>query len=1103
MNASKEKFIVQYDRLNEDQKKAVDALDGPVLVIAGPGSGKTQLLALRVANILQKTDTPPSSVLCLTFTDSAAINMRKRLIDMIGDTAYEVAIHTFHSFGKEIIGRYPEYFYKGAIFNAADDLAKMQVLEEIFSNLDHDNPLRSYHPEHGYTYLKDTLEKISDLKKGGLSPEEFSAIVEENADFIVKANKILSEFFKNHKIGSKKDLPLIPKLINELETVEYKIITKSDLIIPLKNHILNSIKTAYSEAEDLGGTKPFTLWKEENTKNNKKKEREFKDFINLEKFRALSKVYSEYQNLMSKKGLYDFDDMLLDVAKAFEENSDLKSTVQEKYLYVLVDEFQDTSGVQMRLLNLLLDSTVHEGRPNVMAVGDDDQAIYKFQGAKIQNILTFNKLFRDPEIIILHKNYRSTQAILNLVMNIIRKGGERLENLIDGVKKDLISGSEMVDEGEIIAKVFDKDIHELEWVAESIQKKIQSGIKPGEIAVISRKHAILEDAAKIFSQYGIKVSYERKKNVFDEIHIKQIIKILEFLSSLIANNKQESDELLPEILCYSFWNIPRIDIWRISVEANRERKTWMEVIIASDNENIKNIAKFLITLGANAADMTAEQILDFIIGNKSINIADSTAQNDYICPFKNYYFSEDKLKKNPSEYFEFLYGLRTFIKAVRSYKGQNIISLKDIIEFVALHKKHKLDLNDKTVLDKEENLVKLITAHSAKGLEFENVYILHAQDEIWGKTFSSKKLGLPSNLPLENEKENDDDLLRLLYVALSRAKKNIYITNFLYKDNGRESIALRFFDGLINFTQEKSKYEDIKDAKILEIMSPEILINSNDEKEMIKSLLKDYRLSVTHLHNFLDIVNAGPKNFFERNILKFPEAPSVGSAYGSSMHRALELFYKDFKRTKTLPSLEHFKELFLKSLYSQRMSKKDFEQMLDKGNKQLEIFYSENKDKFDINDEIEVNFRYQGVNVEGALLTGKIDRINKNTESKEIIVYDYKTGNPLDDWKGMNDQGKIKAWKYSEQICFYKLLIENSRDYRNYNVNSGGLLFIDAKDNENKSLSREITEGDIENLKKLIAVVYNKIINLDYPDVSKYPKTFKGIMEFIKDLVNE
>ncbi|MBN1494729.1 ATP-dependent helicase [Candidatus Peregrinibacteria bacterium] len=1091
----KNTFNENYSRLNEDQKLAVDTLDGPVLVVAGPGSGKTQLLALRVANILQKTDTPASSILCLTFTDSAAVNMRKRLVEMIGGTAYEVSIHTFHSFGKEIINRYPEYFYKGALFSPADDLGKMQVMEEIFSALPHDNPLSSYHPEHGYTYLNDVIDKISELKKGGVSPDEFSRIVEENADFIFKASGILTEYFNTHKIGSKKDLPLIERLIDNIKNVEFKAVNRPDHIISLKEHILNTLGAAYDEALNVDGTKPFTLWKEENTKYNKKKERIFKDFENIDKHRALAKFYSDYQNLLAKKGLYDFDDMLLDVVKAFHENPDLKSNVQEKYLYMLVDEFQDTSGVQMRILNMLLDSPVHEGRPNILAVGDDDQSIYKFQGAKVQNILTFHKTFRNPEVIVLHKNYRSTQSILDLVSKIIRKGKDRLENLLGNVKKDLIAAKTELQNGQITAKIFDKDIHELAWVAEDINNKIKNGCRPGEIAVISRRHSILENAANVFGRYKIPLCYERKKNIFEQIHIRQIIKILEFLNSLIKNNKQQADDILPEILSFLFWGIERIDIWKISARAYEKRKPWLEVMLESDNEKISNIANFLITLGAGASDYSAEQILDFIVGNKPVN--------QYFSPFKNYYFSEEKLKQNPLEYFEFLYGLRAFMKALRSYKGTSTITLNDAVEFVDLHKKHKIGLNDTTVLDKEENLVRLITAHSAKGLEFENVYILHAQDEIWGRTFKAKKIGLPQNLPFENEKENEDDLLRLLYVALSRAKQNIFITNHMYKDNGRETMPLRFFDGMFGFNHQKSKHEDVEDARVLENISAHININSKDEKELIRSMLKEYKLSVTHLHNFLDIVNAGPASFFKRNILRFPEAPSVSNSYGIAMHKALELFYKEFKQTKTLPSESRLKEYYAHALTAQRLSRKDYINMLDKGNKQLGIFYNENTGNFNAGDEIEVDFRYQGVNLDGAMLTGKIDRIKRDLTTKEIEVFDYKTGKPLDDWRGKSDNEKIKAWKYAHQIAFYKLLIENSRDFKNYRVSSGGLLFLDAKEQDNKFLSHEITFQETEDLIKLIKAVYKRIVNLDLPEVSKYPRSFKGILEFAQDLIAE
>ena len=155
-------FQTRYQNLNTEQKLAVDSIDGPVLVIAGPGSGKTELLGMRVANILRETDASPSEILCLTFTDAGVATMRKRLVTLIGETAHQVNIQTFHSLGTEIINNYPEFFFQGAIYNSIDELTQTQIIDEILGNLSLDNPLATKHPDQGYIYLKNikTYENI-------------------------------------------------------------------------------------------------------------------------------------------------------------------------------------------------------------------------------------------------------------------------------------------------------------------------------------------------------------------------------------------------------------------------------------------------------------------------------------------------------------------------------------------------------------------------------------------------------------------------------------------------------------------------------------------------------------------------------------------------------------------------------------------------------------------------------------------------------------------------------------------------------------------------------------------------------------------------------
>src|SRR6056297_3062862 len=190
-----EEFEKHYKKMNEQQKKAVNAIEGPVLVIAGPGSGKTEILSLRVANILKEVDVYPSNILCLTFTDSAAVNMRERLKDLIGPEAYNVAVHTFHSLGRDIRNFHPEIFYRRDIFTSADELTQLSVLEDIFDSLSYDNPLAKTHPDRGYLYINEAKRSIEHLKKAGLTPEEFLAVLNHNEQSLKFLNPLLDEAF--------------------------------------------------------------------------------------------------------------------------------------------------------------------------------------------------------------------------------------------------------------------------------------------------------------------------------------------------------------------------------------------------------------------------------------------------------------------------------------------------------------------------------------------------------------------------------------------------------------------------------------------------------------------------------------------------------------------------------------------------------------------------------------------------------------------------------------------------------------------------------------------------------------------------------------------
>jgi DNA helicase II / ATP-dependent DNA helicase PcrA len=371
-NILQKKFTDEYQKLNPQQRKAVDTIEGTVMVIAGPGTGKTQILAARIGKILLDTDVLPENILCLTYTDAGTIAMRKRLVQFIGADAYKVNIYTFHAFCNDVIQDNLQLFEKTSL-DAVSELESIQLFKTLIDSFAKNHPLKRYRGD-VYYEINNLKNLFSAMKREGWSPE-----------------------FINQKIeGYIADLPNREEYIAKRAIKDFK---KGD------------VRTDKIEEE---------------------KEK-------MEKLKAAVNEFDNYQNQMRKKNRYDFDDMINWVIKVFEENSNVLSNYQEKFQYILVDEYQDTSGIQNRLVQLLIN---YWDKPNVFVVGDDDQSIYRFQGANVENMLGFaNAYTKDLLTVVLTNNYRSTQPILDISKTLINKNEERLVKKIEGLSKELISSN--------------------------------------------------------------------------------------------------------------------------------------------------------------------------------------------------------------------------------------------------------------------------------------------------------------------------------------------------------------------------------------------------------------------------------------------------------------------------------------------------------------------------------------------------------------------------------------------------------------------------------------------------------------------------------------
>lgn len=1115
-------FKEKIEKLNPQQREAVESIEGPLLVIAGPGSGKTEILGLRTANILDKVDIYPNNILCLTFTDSAAVNMRQRLSEIIGRDAYRVAIYTFHGFSTAIINSYPEYFYQGASFYPADEFTQMDVLGEIFKEMDYENPLRKEHPEQGFTYLNQTKKAITNLKKAGLTPEAFNLAIDANEDAIG---------YINEKIEVFDDRLSVKNLKNIKEFIIYLKEYKGDFPIrgydSLPHAVARILEGIVEESEETDKTGPLSDWKGRYTSKNDEGKRVFRDHRYTEKMRALCDVYRGYLFRMHERGYYDFDDMLLSVLEALKKNKELLSELQERYQYVLVDEFQDTNDAQMRLLELIAEAEVNEERPNIMAVGDDDQAIYKFQGADISNIHEFKKNYPTTKVVTLTQSYRSRQNILDIARYIILKGRDRLESRFEEIKKDLVAASKDNELGNIESIVFSSRLQEYHWVAGEIKKLVEKGDNPKGIAVIARQHKDLQSLSPFLEDFGIPVSYERQRNVLFEPHIHQIIQIARFVDSVVRENKDLAEEYLPEIISFPFWGIEREMIWEISLRSSLKRGDWLKAMLSHKDEKVRRVARFILDLSQHARHEPAEYVLDRIIGSSEISVLPETEDEEVEktetegkeklkSPFREYYFNKKILDKEKGKYIAFLSALQVFVRAFREYKQGRFLRIGDLVEFVNLHEKNNLPITDQSPFVSAQEAVRLLSVHKAKGLEFDTVFVLSCQDNVWASAERGSMLPFPVNMPIAPAGDTIDDQLRLLYVAVTRAKNSLYLTSFNKEENGKESLRLQF---LVPGSEEKiannvkgalttKSYDKFKDPE--EIIS--ILSKSWDnynrgpylpgEEGILKEIVSNYHMSVTHLNNFLDVFHGGPQRFLEHNLLRFPKAKTPSQVFGSAMHKAMENFYLEFKKRGRLPLKEELSGFFEVILKGKRLGEEDLKLYLKKGTLALEKFYDEKRNSFNLKDKVEVSFKDQGVLVGEAHLEGKIDKMIFK-KGGEVEVFDFKTGHPADKWEGVSKYEKLKLYKYKRQILFYKILVENSRDFgKDYFVKKGVLEFLEPLRGKIISLSLEISKEEVERLKILINAVYRKIVSLNFPDIGKYSKDIKGVKNFEDDLLS-
>jgi DNA helicase-2/ATP-dependent DNA helicase PcrA len=1097
-------FETAYLNLNTEQQTAVDSIDGPLLVIAGPGTGKTQLLSVRVANILKKTDSSPSNILCLTFTESAQANMLERLSRLIGPVASQVAIHTFHSFGNHIIGTNGDYFQEAFGYKPTDTVTRYEVLAKILEQLPHDNHLSQMYFGN-YFYLKDIQARISQVKQAGLTPADLKKQVTRDIKWLSLASKQTAALLEPIKRMSPAAAPLFIALIEALVGIT----ETSDLELDTSLGAICCKELAIA-IENIDGKKikSLTEWKDRWLTKNADGVFIFKAARELSKLNELCEVYSSYQASLNRDRLYDYDDMIMRVLEQFNTSPDLKAELQERYQYILVDEYQDTNGAQQRLIEALVDNPINENKPNLMAVGDDDQAIYSFQGANATSFAGFLSRWPSTETIVLHENYRSTASILSLSRQLIIQGNNRLEDREPLITK-LLEAHEKDAGVQPILMELPNSLSMITALAASIQEKLKNGIEARKIAVLAPKHKYLEAIVPYLNGKDIPLSYERRQNVLDQQHVRELLSLVRVVVHIANGELRSADALLPELLSYEWWGIDTQWIWEIAVAAQKDRSIpWLELMKTASHPRMQQLADWLIEVARLSHTTPLEPMLDILIGP-------SEPLKSFYSPFREFYFGINKLDE-PSTYIQLLSDLVSLRGGLRRYQPNEQHVLKDFMVFVNLCIEAGVTILNDHPVTTNLSAVQLMTAYKSKGLEFEVVYLIHADEKTWSKERGSHNtIVLPPNLQwMAPASESLDERLRLFYVAATRAKRELVLMSYEVDDEGKARLPLTWLTipearehiKVVDPPELALSLENIEQALIDDWMNDHFSLKS--EPPMIALLsdkLQNYQLSPTHLNAFLDVSHGGPKQFLVNQLLQFPQAQSFSAQYGTIMHAIMQKLHIHMNAYKKLPPYETA-EAWLDELVTERyFGPIDEPKALRRSHISLELIYAQYAEKIIPGQQAEVDFAGEGVTINGARLKGRIDMMHADKTTKTATVIDYKTGGALAKWtKARSDHNAIKAHRYRQQLGFYQLLIEKSRTFNGFAATSGSLVFVEP-DEDGKLITLDMTYEAEEKarLERLITVVYQHIIDMNLPDTKSYSSDLDGMLKFESDLLGE
>ena len=1065
-------FETAFESLNQAQQQAVKKIDGPVLVVAGPGTGKTQLLSLRVAEILRATDTDAGNILCLTFTNFAATNMRERLADLVGSDARSVVVRTFHSFAAEIMNLYPEYFWNGARLTIAPDALQLEIVQTILSELPLDDPLALKFAG-TFTAVNDVQSALKLTKEAGLTPDKLAAMLAVNRAYLDVIEPELVELL-SAPLSFKK----LPGLVAQIDQLPAQAIDASVApLTSLSTLIKDSLHVAVAEDETIGKTTNTGKWKSRWLQTIAGTKGMYDERRRIDWWNSLVSVYEQYRQHLHSRGYYDYSDMIIEVITQLEQHPELLAQVQERFLYVLIDEFQDTNKAQLRLADLVAAHPSTEGRPNLMAVGDDDQSIFAFNGAELNNMLSFKRSYPTTEIIVLRDNYRSSQLVLDTAAQVIAQAEDRLVMREPGLSKQLTAQRQPGDTSVALTQYPTRE-HQLSAVARAIQQQWQNQPETS-IAVLARSHDSLEHIGSLLSALQVPLRYERQRDVLQSEIVQLILLLAETVLAVGEGDQALTNHHLAKLLQHPVWNLKPATLWQLAIR-QRGQADWLTALLDHSDEQLVNLANWLLWLAGENSYQPLTIMLEYLIGLRPGSHLTS--------PLREYYLATRTID---STYLQALSATQLLLKLAEEFTEQPVSSLSDLVRFYQLNRSLNRTVSDSSWFVSGDRAVELMTVHKAKGLEFDSVYILDAVEEAWKPRHLSRKA--PANLPLQPYGEIYDDYVRLMYVAITRARQAVHLSSYGFDEQGRAVLTTPLLAGLALQTVNAAELED--PITVLEQALRWPHLDGATEAQLLQPVLDNYSLSVTALLQFLDVSTGGPQAFLERHLLRVPDLRSAVMGYGTAMHRALQFA----QMSQPTPSLEAIVGAYRTSLREQRLSDADFSRYEPHGEQVLNALFVDKGFSLPPSGQAEVGI--QNIQLGSARLGGKIDHLV--FDNGHLVITDYKTGKPLTSFSTRDQTKVIKAWRHRTQLTFYALLCQLSGRFQNLSEVQARMLYIEADTAKDMSLGFTPSQEDIDRLTRLIRTVWTRIMSLNLPDITNYSADMAGITAFENDLLSD